>query len=278
MKRNTTAGVLVLGGALIGGVLLAPAAQAVTGSSFVAAELPKAGNQTAYVQRADTVTVYRNGKVQAELTVESAAHPRGKGKLVVTVEAKKDFSMRAGQFLWEDEGGGDNEAVNPKRKISVPADTTKTVTIAFDGVGNGDAIWVPNKTTVAGAWLIEGREVEGAANLLPAGYVQRGSTVTVYKSGKTVARLTPQDAVLKDGKGTLTVEVEALKKVTVNPGAFVWEDADGGDHAAVKAQKKVTVKAGTTKTITVKYADVSEAGGVFWAPREDLVAGAWKVG
>ncbi len=108
--------------------------------------------------------------------------------------------------------------------------------------------------------------------------MQRGSTVTVYKSGKTVARLTPQDAVLEDGKGTLTVKVEALKKFKVNPGAFVWEDADGEDHAAAKGQKKVTVKARSTKTITVKYADVSEAGGVFWAPREDLVAGAWKVG
>lgn len=270
MKKVTTAAAaLVLGGALVA------SGQSAQAAPLAAADLPAAGHQTAYVQRADTVTVYRDGKVLAKVTAESAAHPRGKGKLVLTVEAKKAFSVKAGQFLWEDEDGGDTEAVNPDRKIRVAANRAKTVTIDYRGVGNGDVIWVPGP--VAGAWLVEGRAVEGAAKLLSASYVQRGSTVTVYKAGKVVAKVTPQYARhnADTGKGTLGLRVEALKKISLNPASFIWEDADGGDNEAAPGQKKIVVKAKTSANVTVKYTDVPEAGGVFWTPREDILAGAW---
>ncbi|MBT0773144.1 hypothetical protein KIH74_29640 [Kineosporia sp. J2-2] len=294
MKKVTAVGAaaLVVGGVLAGGVtLLAPAAQAAQASPAgqavragratpvrpaAAATLPQAGHQTAYVQRADTVTVYRDGTMQAQVTAESAAHPRGKGKLVLTVAAKKDFSFRAGQWLWEDPDGGDHEAVNTRRKISVPAGTTQTVSINYSGVGNGDVIWTPDASSVAGAWYVKGAAVQGASKFLPTSYVQQGGTVSVYRAGKVVARVTPRSAEHADGKGTLKLDVEAVKKFSVVPASFLWEDADGGDHEAIGDKKAVTVKAKTSKTVTVKYADVAE-GTIVWSPRDDSVAGAWTV-
>ncbi|GAB3266671.1 hypothetical protein [Kineosporia babensis] len=279
MKKISTVSALVLGSSLVGAVLLAPTAQAAdlsTDRTLSAAALPQVGSQTAYVQREETVTVYRNGKVQARVTAESAAHPRGQGKLVLTVEAKKAISFKAGQFIWEDEGGGDNEASNPKRKISVPAGTTKKVTIKYDGVEDGHVIWAKGSDTVVGAWTVEGRQVEGQSKLLPASYVQRGSTVTVYKGGVVTAKVTPSSASYADGQGVLKVKVEAKKKTTINPSSFVWEGPGGADNEAVPGQKKVTVKAKSTRTITVKFEDVAD-GAVFWAPRADVVAGAWTI-
>ncbi|GAB6898741.1 hypothetical protein [Kineosporia succinea] len=268
-----TAAALVAGGMLVGGAFLAPTAQAATAGTT---SLPKAGHQTAYVQRGETVTVYRDGRTRATVTVTSAAHPRGRGKLVLTVDAKKPFAFTAGQFIWEDEEGSDNEAANPDRRISVAANTRKTVSIAFDGVGNGDVIYVPDENTVAGAWLVEGKAVDGAAELLPASYLQRGSTVSVYRAGRVVARVTPRSATTRDGKGTLKLDVEAVKSVRVVPAKFIWEDADGGDHRPVTTQA-VTVKAGTHQSVTLTYEDV-EKGRLVWTPTRDLVAGAWKIG
>ncbi|GAA3630968.1 hypothetical protein GCM10022223_56120 [Kineosporia mesophila] len=268
MKKLATVGVVAL--ALGGTVLMSPAAQAATA-------LPATGHQTAYVQRGDTVTVYRDGAVKAKVTAVSSAHPGGDGKLVLTVETKKALSFSAGDWLWEDPSGGDHEADDANRKISVPANTTKKVTIDYTGVGNGDVIWAPGLKTVAGAWYVKGRTVTGASELLPASYVQRGSAVTVYQAGKAVAKVTPTSARHPDGKGTLKLKVEALKKFSFKPAGFVWEDADGGDHQAVNGKKAVTVKAKTNKTITVKYTDVAD-GALFWSPRADVIAGAWKIG
>jgi antitoxin (DNA-binding transcriptional repressor) of toxin-antitoxin stability system len=266
MNKVTTLGAAVLAScsALAGGiVLVAPTAQAapaVASAPVVAAGLPQTGAQLAYVQRGDTVTVYRAGRALAEVTARSAAHPGGQAALVLKVKAHKTFAFRFGQFLWAD-SAGDHEAFYPLRKVRIAGGTTETVTIRFDKVVDGNVIWAPRRESSIGVWQVSGSKTVGAPQLLEPSYVQRDAAVSVYKAGKLVARVTAQSAVHGKGKGQVRLEVEALAKFALRP--------VGG--------KKVTFSPKTSGRLVVNYADVA-AGGLTWAPHAARVAGTWGIG
>src|SRR5690349_6722857 len=107
----------------------------------------------AYIQRGDTVTVYRQngGKVVARLTVASVTDGRTEGHLALKVVAKKAFSFPAKQFIWEDEDGADTAPVDTDRVVRVAAGTTKNVRIDFSQVGSGAIVWASSGDRVAGA-------------------------------------------------------------------------------------------------------------------------------
>ncbi|GAA3604636.1 hypothetical protein GCM10022223_20380 [Kineosporia mesophila] len=271
MKRVTTAGaaVLALCAALVVGSM--PVAQA----QLVATGLPQTGDQLSYVQRGGAVQVYRSGERLADVRVTSARHPEGRGRLVLTVKAHQTFAFRFGQFVWAD-ATGDHDAVSPLRKVRIKGGSTESVSIRFDGVENGNVLWSPRRENPVGAWKVSGRRITGLSHLLSPSYVQRDAVVSVYKAGAPVARVTAQSAVHAEGRGALRLEVEALKKISLRPAAFVWVDEAGERHRAVNA-RKVTVAPKTTRTLTFGYPDV-EAGEVVWSPRVGVVAGAWGVG
>jgi hypothetical protein len=280
MNKVTTMGAAALAtfAALAGGsMLVAPAAHAgsVKGPVLAVAGLPQSGDQIAYVQRGSKVIVFRQGIPMATATVKSAAHPRGKGRLVLSVKANQAFGFRAGEFVWADRSG-DHQAFNPVRKIRVLAGHTEAVSIRFDGVGDGNVIWAPRRENSIGVWKAKGAAVAGAPQLLSPSYVQRNAVVSIYKAGAVAARVTAQSAVHANGKGAVRLDIEALQKVSLRPAAFVWVDKDGDRHPAVNGTK-VTVRPKGTKSITVHYQGV-EPGTVTWSPRAGLVAGAWGVG
>jgi hypothetical protein len=285
MNKATTMGAAALAtcAALAGGsMLVAPAALAaragavkVEGPVRAAVGLPPAGDQFAYVQRGSKVVVFRQGLPLAAVTVKSAAHPGGKGKLVLSVKANHAFAFRAGQFVWADRSG-DHQAFNPVRKIRVLAGHTETVSIRFDGVGDGTVIWAPRRENSIGVWKVKGAAVTGVPQLLAPSYVQREAVVSIYKAGAVAARVTAQSAVHAKGKGTVRLDIEALQKVSLRPSTFVWVDKDGDRHQAVNGTK-ITLKPKTSKSITVGYQGV-EPGSLTWSPRAGLVAGAWGIG
>lgn len=280
MNKVTTMGAAVLAtcSALAGGAMLvAPAAQAADTAQapLVSAGLPQTGQQLAYVQRGDTVTVYRAGETVAEVTAQSAAHPEGRATLKLKVKAHQTFAFRVGQFLWAD-STGDHDAFNPRRKVRVLGGDTETVTIRFDKVRDGNVIWAPRRENSIGVWQVSGSKTVGAPQLLEPSYLQRDSAVWVYKAGKVVARVTAQSAVHSKGKGQVRLEVKTLAKFALRPVAFVWVDKDGDRHKPVGG-KKVTFKPKTSGSLTVNYADVA-AGGLTWAPHASKVAGTWAIG
>ncbi|MBT0773143.1 hypothetical protein KIH74_29635 [Kineosporia sp. J2-2] len=272
MQRVTALGVAVLGLFLVLAGWSAPAAMAEPVAEPVAAAgLPQTGRQLAYVQRGDRVTVYRQGRVLARVT----AVPGGPGRLVLKVAAARVFAFRSGQFVWADRLG-DHDPVDPLRKVRVKAGTTETVTIRFPGANDGDVIWAPRRENSVGVWVAEGNRVSGAPERLSPAYVQRDAVASVFKAGQVVARVTAQSAVRRSGRGTVTVEVEALKRVSLRPAAFVWVNRDGDRHRPVGGHK-VTVPGGSGKTVTMLFDDVS-AGRLIWSPREGVVAGSWMIG
>ncbi|GLY27402.1 hypothetical protein [Kineosporia sp. NBRC 101731] len=278
MKKVTTAraAVLAMCAALVVGSAPVAQAQPVAGEGrLVAAGLPQTGDQLSYVQRGGAVQVYRSGERLADVRVASAAHPEGRGKLVLTVKAHQTFALRFGQFVWAD-ATGDHDAVSPLRKVRIKGGTTESVSIRFDGVENGNVLWAPRRENTVGAWKVSARRIIGLSHLLSPSYVQRDAVVSVYKAGAPVARVTAQSAVHAEGKGALRLEVEVLKKISLRPAAFVWVDEAGERHRVVNA-RKVTVAPKTTRTLTFGYTDV-EAGEVVWSPRVGVVAGAWGVG
>lgn len=285
MKKVTTVGAAALAtcGVLAGGAMLtAPVAQAqvqarpdLPDRPVVAAGLPQIGDQLAYVQRGQVVTVYRAGQPLAEVSAQSAAHPGGRGRLVLRVKAHQTFTFRVGQFLWND-AKGDHDAFNPLRKVRVPAKSTETVTIRFDHVGDGNVIWAPRREQSIGVWQVRGSKPVGAPQLLEPSYVQRDASVSVYKAGKVVARVKAQTAVHAKGRGVVRLDIEAFAKFAVRPAALVWVDKDGDRHRPVGG-KKVVFQPKTTRSMTVSYQGV-EAGGLVWSPRAELVAGHWGIG
>lgn len=276
MNKVTTMGAAALATCATvagGSMLVAPAAQARVPA--VAAGLPQTGDQLAYVQRGDVVTVYRSGETLAKVKVRSAAHPGGRAQLVLKVNAHKTFAFRVNQFLWAD-AQGDHDAYGAGRKIRVTGGATQTVTIRFFGVRDGNVIWAPRRENSVGVWQVKGPKAVGAPQLLGPSYVQRDATVSVFKAGQVVARVTAQSAVRAQGKGRVRLEVEALAKVALRPASFVWVDKDGDRHRPVGGTK-VTFRPKTTQSLWVNYTDVG-AGGLTWAPQVHQVAGAWGIG
>ncbi|GAB3244222.1 hypothetical protein [Kineosporia babensis] len=280
MKKVTTAGASLLAAAcaaLAGGAMVvAPgAAQAAPAAPGVSAGLPQTGEQLAYVQRGKVVSVYRGGERLADVKAESAAHPQGRADLVLKVKAYQTFAFRAGQFLWAD-AGGDHDAIDPLRKTRVAAQKTETVRIRFTGVRDGNVVWAPKRENSVGVWQVKGKLTTGAPQLLSPSYLQRDAVVSVYKSGRVVARVTAQSAVHAKGKGSVRLDVQALQKFSLRPSAFVWSDKNGKRHPALNG-KKLTLEPRTSRTLTVQYDGVA-AGGLVWSPRAGLVAGAWGIG
>jgi hypothetical protein len=112
---------------------------------------------TGYAQdkKTGTVSVYRAGHVLATVTPKSTTYTRTKGTLKLTVTAKAKFSLKNGQFIWEDPDGGDHTASNPGKAYHLKKDTTRTISISFDGAGKGDIIWVPKDDLVTGIWAVK---------------------------------------------------------------------------------------------------------------------------
>jgi antitoxin (DNA-binding transcriptional repressor) of toxin-antitoxin stability system len=278
-----TAGVLAAGGGLAATRTTATRSAAAVASAVpagyetVAAKtLDPVGHQTSYVQRGGTVTVYRNGAVVATVTPASARFGAGSGTLKLTVVATKAFTFTPAQFIWEDPDGGDHEAVNGKREITIPAGTTRTVTIGYQDVGKGDVIWTPGPDSVVGAWTVTASTINGETAALADSYVQQGHTVRVFRNGHVVARVTPKSATRSGGHGRLVVSIAAEKAFSLTTGEFIWEDPDGGDHDALNGKKVVKVAAGSTATVTIQYKKVGR-GDVIWAPTAGTLAGGWLV-
>ncbi len=110
------------------------------------------------------------------------------------------------------------------------------------------------------------------------GYVQRGSTVTVYRDGKVAAKITAESVAQVGGRGRLKVKVQAKKAVSFTAGHFLWEDTTGADYETSNPRKTYRAKANSTRTFAISY-DQAGDGEVIWLPAdtEDYRAGAWKV-
>ncbi|GAB6899444.1 hypothetical protein [Kineosporia succinea] len=270
MKMVTVMGALAMCVALAGG-----AGGTAHADPIRAAGLPQTGDQMSYVQRGDSVAVYRFGERLADVEVRSAAHPGGRAKLVLRVKAHKTFAFRAGQFLWAD-AEGDHDASDPVRKFRVKGGDTETVSIRFAGVRNGNVVWAPRRENSVGVWQVEGSAAKGLGHLLSPSYVQKDARVSVYRSGRVVGRVKAQSAVHEKGWGTVRLDIEAVKKFSVRPAAFGWTDRAGVRHVPVGA-KKITLKPGARQTVHLRYSEVG-AGQLAWSPRRGLTAGAWGVG
>jgi hypothetical protein len=115
---------------------------------------PKARSGALYLQVGQTVYRYQGGRTIARVTPLSMTYPGGNGRLVIRVTATTAFTFTASQFIWEDPSGGDHDAVDGARKITVPAASTRDVTVEYPGVGEGDVIWAPDEKSAGGVWNV----------------------------------------------------------------------------------------------------------------------------
>jgi hypothetical protein len=233
-----------------------------------------------YGQTGPTVTVYKRTKTLATVTPTAITFDGTTGELELKVTANANYSFTAGEFLWEDPDGGDHSPNRPSRTLKFTKNSTRTITLTYDGVGKGDVIWSPDNVNVAAAWVFSasGAPVTaGPASSEPAlGYAQTKRTVTVYQAGRVLATVTPKSVTYNRTKGTLKLSVSAKAKFSLSNGQFIWEDPDGGDHTASNPGKTFHLKKNSTRTITISFQKVGQ-GDIIWAPNENLVTGIWLV-
>jgi hypothetical protein len=113
----------------------------------------------AYVQRGDTVTMFRGGDEVASLTLKSArfaTYDRTSGQVVLSVKAKRRLSLTAGELIWEGEDGADRAPTESDKVVHAFGKHPRTVVIDYQNVGRGHIVWTPGNHVVAGVWTISG--------------------------------------------------------------------------------------------------------------------------
>ena len=286
MKKTVAAiaAALTAAGAMAAAAVLADPATAAAPTAPtvhpVAVTTPLPPITYSYGQSGPTATVYKRTAALATVTPTAITFDGTTGKLKLSVMANANFSFTAGQFLWEDPDGGDHTAEHAGHTLKFTKNTTRTVTLSFDGVGAGDVIWSPDEAGVAASWVFStsGAPITAgpASTESPLGYAQKKTTVTVYRAGHVLATVTPKSVTYNRTKGTLTLSVTAKAKFSVKNNQFIWEDPSGGDHAADNPGKTFHLKKNTTRTISISFQDVGK-GDIIWAPTEELVTGIWTV-
>jgi hypothetical protein len=167
--------------------------------------------------------------------------------------------------------------------LGLVAATTLTTLILAAVPGTADALTGRSVITAIGATAGSvTRAGTAAGNGAGAGaaatnaYTQEGDTVTVYRSGHSVATLTLTTATYDGHTGQLSLKISAGEKFRFTAGQFIWEDPDGGDNTPIHPGRVVTVAANHTRTVTINYHHVGK-GDIIWAPSSDQVVGIWLV-
>ncbi len=109
------------------------------------------------------------------------------------------------------------------------------------------------------------------------GYVQRGSTVTVYRDGKVAAKITAESVARSVAGGRLKVKVQAKKAVSFTAGQFLWEDTTGADYETSNPRKTYRAKANSTRTSRSATTRPRRRGDLAARRHRGLPRRAWKV-
>jgi hypothetical protein len=144
-----------------GTVVWAPGGERIAGAWKVSASASPVravdSRRATYLQRGDTVSVYNGAALVATLTLASRGTPGAAGQLHLTVNAVRNFSFPANEFIWEDQDGADQGPLDSDRVLRFGANSSQAVEIAFRTPGTGAVIWATGKNhdTVAGAWIAD---------------------------------------------------------------------------------------------------------------------------
>ena len=110
-----------------------------------------------YVQKGDTVTMFRGGDEVASLTLKSArfaTYDNTSGQVVLSVKAKRRLTLTAGELIWEGEDGADRAPPESDKVVHAYGKHPRTLVIDYQNVGRGHIVWTPGNDIVAGVWTI----------------------------------------------------------------------------------------------------------------------------